>query len=172
MTDCFSGQGFHILSYGSKQPKSWTKQWKRYCIVHSIIDSNYWFKAISLQSSSTYDTGVGEVTKKQPTISHSFIRVWWLSGKFSALHSEGRRFESHSSHHVVGTLVKSFTCSCLWRFDVLTQTQYQWSSREHLWVVVDLKRCYRWSPSIVFETQSICVLWSFNRINQCVSSHV
>src|SRR6218665_3729543 len=26
--------------------------------------------------------------------------AWWLSGKFSALRPEGRRFETHSSRHV------------------------------------------------------------------------
>ena len=38
--------------------------------------------------------------------------AWWLSGKFGALHPEGRRFESHSSHHV-GTLSKTFIRSWL-----------------------------------------------------------
>src|SRR6218665_253388 len=38
---------------------------------------------------------------------------WWLSGKFSALHPQGRRFEPHSSHHI-GTLGKSFSHSCLY----------------------------------------------------------
>ena len=37
---------------------------------------------------------------------------WWLSGRFGALHSEGRSLESLSSCHV-GTLGKSFTRSCL-----------------------------------------------------------
>jgi len=37
-----------------------------------------------------------------------------LSDKFAALHSHGRRFEPHSSHHV-GTLGKSFTRSCLYK---------------------------------------------------------
>ena len=38
--------------------------------------------------------------------------AWRLSGKFSALHPEGWRFESHSSRHI-GTLGKSFTHSRL-----------------------------------------------------------
>ena len=33
---------------------------------------------------------------------------WWLSGRFGALRPEGRRFESHSNHHV-RILSKSFT---------------------------------------------------------------
>ena len=43
--------------------------------------------------------------------------AWWLSMIFGALRPEGRWFESHSSCHV-GTLGKSFTHSCLWRFGV------------------------------------------------------
>ena len=39
-------------------------------------------------------------------------------GKFGVLRPEGLWFESYSSRHV-GTLGKSFTHSCLWRFDVL-----------------------------------------------------
>ena len=38
--------------------------------------------------------------------------AWWLSGKFGALHSKSRRFESTYSHHV-GTLGKSCTHSSL-----------------------------------------------------------
>src|SRR6218665_2223941 len=36
---------------------------------------------------------------------------WWLSCNFSALHADGCRFKSHSTH--VGTLGKSITCSCV-----------------------------------------------------------
>ena len=39
--------------------------------------------------------------------------AWWISGRFGALHPQGHRFESYSSHHV-GTLGKSFTQSCLY----------------------------------------------------------
>jgi len=58
---------------------------------------------------STYNTTAAWNFLK-PQYSHSEAR--WLSGKFSAFHLEGRRFESHSTHHV-GTLGKSFTRSCL-----------------------------------------------------------
>ena len=51
---------------------------------------------------------------------------------FGAFCLEGHRFESHSSHHV-GTLGKSFTRTCMWRFGVLTPTQYQCSSWECFW---------------------------------------
>jgi len=47
-----------------------------------------------------------------------------------------------TSRHI-GTLVKSFARSCLLHFGMLILTQYQCCSWEHLWVVVDLKRCYR-----------------------------
>ena len=43
---------------------------------------------------------------------NGFGLAWWLSGRFGALRSEGRRFESRSSRHV-GTLGRSFTRSCL-----------------------------------------------------------
>ena len=68
--------------------------------------------------------------------------AWRLSGRFYTLCLEGRRFESHSSHHL-RALDKSFIRSCLLRFSVLTLTQYQCCSWEHLWVVVDLKRRYK-----------------------------
>ena len=38
--------------------------------------------------------------------------AWWLSGRFGALHLDGRKFEYQSSHHV-WILDKSFTHSCL-----------------------------------------------------------
>ena len=38
--------------------------------------------------------------------------TWWLSGGFGALRPEGRRFGSHSRHHV-GTSGKSFIRSWL-----------------------------------------------------------
>ena len=41
------------------------------------------------------------------------IGAWWLSDKFGALRLQGRRFEPNSNRHV-GTLGKSFTCSCLY----------------------------------------------------------
>ena len=43
--------------------------------------------------------------------------MWWLIGRFDAFRPKGRGFKSHSSHHV-GTLCKSFTRSCLWRFGI------------------------------------------------------
>jgi len=43
--------------------------------------------------------------------------VRWLIGRFGAFRPKGRRVESLSSHHI-GTLGKSFTRRCLWRFGV------------------------------------------------------
>jgi len=43
--------------------------------------------------------------------------AWWLIGRFGAFHSKGRRFESRFNCHL-GTLGKSFTRRCLWRFGV------------------------------------------------------
>ena len=67
--------------------------------------------------------------------------AWWLIGRFDTFCSKGRGFESCSSCHV-GTLGKSFTRNLFWRFGVKL-----WHSicavLERLWVVVDLKRCYR-----------------------------
>src|SRR6218665_2686332 len=46
------------------------------------------------------------------------LETLWPSGKFGALHPQGRRFEHHSSR-LVGTLGKSFTRNCpynvMWR---------------------------------------------------------
>ena len=41
--------------------------------------------------------------------------AWWLIGRFGAFRPKGWVFESRSGRHV-GTLVKYFTHSCLWRF--------------------------------------------------------
>src|SRR6218665_2000888 len=57
--------------------------------------------------------------------------VWWFSGRFGALRPEDPWFESHSIRQV-GTLGKSFTLSCLWRFGVFTPTVYQCCSRQRL----------------------------------------
>src|SRR6218665_74351 len=43
--------------------------------------------------------------------------AWWLIGRFVIFRPLGHGLESHSSCHV-GTLGKSLTCSCLWRFGV------------------------------------------------------
>src|SRR6218665_3115690 len=43
--------------------------------------------------------------------------AWWLIDRFVAFRPKGRGFESRSSRHV-GTFVKSFTHTCLWRFAV------------------------------------------------------
>ncbi len=45
------------------------------------------------------------------------VGAWWLIGRFDAFRPKSRGFESRSSRHV-GTLGKSFTHSCLWRFGV------------------------------------------------------
>src|SRR6218665_2538365 len=52
-----------------------------------------------------------------------FCWAWWLVGRFVAFHPKGRGFESRSSRHV-GTLGKSFTHSCLWRFGVKLRHSY------------------------------------------------
>ena len=43
--------------------------------------------------------------------------TWWRIGRVEAFRPEGPGFESCSSRHV-GTLGKSLTQSCLWRFGV------------------------------------------------------
>jgi len=43
--------------------------------------------------------------------------AWWLIGRFVAFCPKGQGFGSRYGHHV-GTLGKSFTRSCLWRFGV------------------------------------------------------
>src|SRR6218665_2727076 len=43
--------------------------------------------------------------------------TWWRIGRVETFRPEGRGLESRSNRHV-GTLGKSFTCSCLWRFGV------------------------------------------------------
>src|SRR6218665_767375 len=55
---------------------------------------------------------------------YAFVRHGGAMVRFGAFRPEGRRFESHSSHHV-RTLEKSFTRNCQYGVDVLTPTQYQ-----------------------------------------------
>src|SRR6218665_1815028 len=43
--------------------------------------------------------------------------TWWLIGRTDAFRPKGRGLESRSSRNV-GTLGKSFTHRCLWRFGV------------------------------------------------------
>src|SRR6218665_3704549 len=43
--------------------------------------------------------------------------AWWRIDRVDALRPKGHRFYSRSSHHI-GTLGKSFTNSCPWRFGV------------------------------------------------------
>ena len=49
--------------------------------------------------------------------SSSGCGTWWRIGWVDSFELEGRGFDSCSSHHV-GTLGKSLTHSCLWRFGV------------------------------------------------------
>src|SRR6218665_1058656 len=49
--------------------------------------------------------------------------AWWLIGRFVAFRPKDRGFGSNSSRHVE-TLDESCTRCCLWRFGVLTLTQY------------------------------------------------
>ena len=46
-----------------------------------------------------------------------YFGAWWVIDRFIAFHPNGRGFESRSSRYI-GTLGKSFTRSCLWRFGV------------------------------------------------------
>src|SRR6218665_908790 len=59
---------------------------------------------------------------KNNTYRH-ICREWWLCGKFGALSPEGRRFESHSSHHV-GNVGKFFPHNCPQGFGMLTPPQH------------------------------------------------
>ena len=67
--------------------------------------------------------------------------TWWRIGWGDYSQPEGRGFDSRSSRHV-GTLGKSFTCSCLCARRE-TPIQYPCCSRERLWVVEDLNGRYR-----------------------------
>src|SRR6218665_1093087 len=71
---------------------------------------------------SSYSLLLGSVVRPVPCLR-------WVAG-------------SNPLHATYGPWGKSFTCSCLLRFGVLTPTQCSCSSRKRLWVVVDLKsRC-------------------------------
>ena len=68
--------------------------------------------------------------------------AWGLIGSVDAYRPKGRGFDSHSNHHV-GTLGKAFARSYLWRFGGVNSDTVSVLCWEHLWVVMDLKRCYR-----------------------------
>jgi len=67
--------------------------------------------------------------------------TWWRLIWVDDFQPEGRGLDSRSSRHM-GTLDQSFTYSCLcasaWNSDTVSCC-----SRESLWVVVDLKGCYK-----------------------------
>ena len=88
-----------------------------------------------------------------------FDSVWWFSGMFGALCLEGLRFESHSGHHI-GTLGKSFIHSCLWRFGVLTLTQYTASvglaQGPYLVVRVGFEPATLWMHGTKHTTELLC----------------
>ena len=52
------------------------------------------FKTIALSESNKFSNKI--IIAKFRIVSSEFCGAWWLSGKFSALHPEGRRFESDS----------------------------------------------------------------------------
>ena len=56
-----------------------------------------------------------------PNLMYSLFIVWWLSGKFGALRTQGCRFEPHPSHHV-GTLGESFSRS--WLYNVMWHPEW------------------------------------------------
>ena len=64
--------------------------------------------------------------------------MWWRIGWDDDFQPEGRGFDSYSNRHVE-TLGKSFTCSCLFASAWNSDTVSVCCSREHLWVVEDLK---------------------------------
>ena len=51
------------------------------------------------------------------TMSSTYVGTWWRIGWVDSFQPEGRGFDSRSRRHV-GTLGKSLTHSCLWRFGV------------------------------------------------------
>src|SRR6218665_1607005 len=65
--------------------------------------------------------------------------AWWRIGRFDAFRPEGHWFESGSSRRV-GTLDKSLTRSCLWRFGVKFRIR---AVSGALLSIADLKRRHR-----------------------------
>jgi len=66
--------------------------------------------------------------------------AWWRFSRVDASRLKDHGFDSCSIRHV-GTLGKSFTHSCLWRFDVKFRHSIRAVS-EHFGVVEDLKMRY------------------------------
>src|SRR6218665_2846988 len=69
-------------------------------------------------------------------LSQYIVSLWGVCGllvesTLFVTRPKGHGFDSHSSRPV-GTLGKSLTHSCLWRFGVLTPTQYHHCSRGRL----------------------------------------
>ena len=89
-------------------------------LAYSTVDREHWgFNP----NSNTADILFQISTSPVPIADSDTRGEWRLIGRFGAFRLKGRRFESRSDRHV-GTLGKSFTPSCPWRFGVLTFTQY------------------------------------------------
>ena len=63
--------------------------------------------------------------------------MWWHFGRVKAFRPEGRVFESRSSRHE-GTLSKSLTRSCLWRFGVKFRRSIRAQSFEDVYLFLCL----------------------------------
>ena len=82
-----------------------------------------------------------KVSQRHRLMPKRYVGHVWRIGRVDAFLPKGHGFDSRSSRHA-GTLGKSFTHNCLFRFGVKFRT-VSVLCRERLWVVVDLKRRYR-----------------------------
>ena len=117
-------QTFDQGPHHEADPDIWLGQGNLICFPVSHV---YFFVGGELKSRAKLDMGdflpldrplgfMMLVTLADPDIqqwSHTSCGAWWFSGKFDALHPEGRRFESSHSRRHVEILDKSFTHSCL-----------------------------------------------------------
>ena len=72
-----------------------------------------------------------------------YCETWWRIGRVEAFRPKGRGFESRSNRDV-GTLGKSITRSCLWRFGVKLRHSIRAMSGALVSILLaDLKRHYR-----------------------------
>ena len=108
---------------------------KRNPQIPSVSRTPFWYRPLA----KSWKANIKVHTLHSPSIPVGHPQVVGHRG------SVGRGLVSRGLHliHHVGTLGKSFTHSCLWRFIVSIPTTYQCYNREHLWVAVDLKRRYR-----------------------------
>ena len=88
---------------------------------------------------------------------HTSVGHVWSIGRVDAFRPKGHGFDSRSSRRNLGQVLNSQLPVALWR--EFRHSKLSVLCRERLWVVVDLKRCYR---NGLNEWRSMCIIMLTN----------